>query len=278
MEPGVFLAVLGAAAIHAAWNALIKSGRDRWQGMLLLTATQGAMAAALAAVLPFPDWAAWPWLLASGFFHTFYKLFLISAYQHGDLSRVYPIARGAAPVMVLCIGLVLGSDVIAWGEATGILLVSAGILAMAQGAVAGGEGRALVPFALGSAACTAGYSLADGLGARVSGQASAYVAWLFVLDVLFFSACTLLAGRAAAFRASPADWRRGLAAGALSLASYGIVVWAMTRAPIALVAALRETSVLFAMLIGVFWMGERAGRAKLAAGLAILAGIVLMRL
>ncbi len=278
MSIGVFFAVLTAALIHATWNALIKTGADRYQGMLLLTLTQGVMALAMVFVFPIPAKEAWPWLLGSGFFHTFYKLFLSAAYQRGDLSRVYPIARGAAPVMVLAMGWLLATDVILPMEMLGILLVSGGILLLAHGVWHSGETRSLVPFALGSAACTAGYSIVDGLGARVSGTASGYVAWLFVLDAAFFSVCTLASGRQAAFVATSRLWMLGALVGGLSLAGYWIVVWAMTVAPIALVSALRETSVLFAMGIGVVLMGEKAGISKGFAALLIFGGIAAIRL
>ncbi len=278
MSLGVLFAVLTAALIHATWNAVIKTGADRYQGMLLLTLTQGVMALAMVFWFPLPAREAWPWLLGSGFFHTFYKLFLSAAYQRGDLSRVYPIARGAAPVMVLAIGWSLATDVIFPLEIAGILLVSGGILLLAHGVWNSGETRSLVPFALGSAACTAGYSIVDGLGARVSGTASGYVAWLFVLDAAFFTVCSLVSGRKAAFVATPKQWMIGALVGGLSLAGYWIVVWAMTQAPIALVSALRETSVLFAMGIGVVLMGEKFGLGKGIAALLIVGGIVAIRL
>ncbi len=278
MSASVFFAVLAAALIHATWNALIKTGSDRYQGMLLLTLTQGGMALVMLFLFPIPAKAAWPWLMGSGFFHTFYKLFLTAAYHRGDLSRVYPIARGAAPVLVLAMGWALATDVILPLEILGILLVSGGILLLAHGVWNSGETPSLVPFALGSAACTAGYSIVDGLGARVSGTASGYVAWLFVLDAAFFSACTLVSGRRLAFVATSRQWKIGALVGALSLAGYWIVVWAMTAAPIALVAALRETSVLFAMGMGVVLMGERAGLSKGLAAVLIVGGIVAIRL
>jgi drug/metabolite transporter (DMT)-like permease len=277
MTAGIFLAVMGAAFLHAAWNALVKVGGSRLQAMLLLTIVQGGIGAAIAATRPLPAGEVWGWLAASGLFHSAYKFFLAYAYDHGDLSRVYPIARGAAPLIVLAAGALILSDRLGSHEVAGIVVLGLGILTMAAGALRAGESRRLVPYALGSACATAGYSLVDGLGARVSGDATAYVAWLFVFDVLFFSLFTRAAWGAAPFRADAGTWMRGGAAAAASYGAYAIAVWAMTVAPIALVSALRETSILFAVLIGWFVFGERLDRTKaLAAGL-IVGGVMLTR-
>ena len=181
-------------------------------------------------------------------------------------------------MLVLAIGWLLATDVVLPLQMIGVLVVSGGILLLAHGVWHRGETRSLLPFALGSAACTAGYSIVDGLGARLSGTASGYVAWLFVLDAVFFSIWTLVSGRSLAFVASSRQWKVGLLVGGLSLAGYWIVVWAMTLAPIALVSALRETSVLFAMGMGMVLMGERAGLSKGLAALLIVGGIVAIRL
>ena len=278
MEFHVFLAVMFAAVMHASWNAVIRSGGNRYQGMLLLTVTQGAMGLLMALFMPMPSGVVWLWVLGSGVFHTGYKLFLAAAYQHGDLSRVYPIARGAAPMMVVIVGFILLPDSVQAKEYLGIGLIGAGVMMMAQGVFASGETRTLIPLALGSAACTAGYSMVDGMGARVAGNATMYTAWLFIFDALIFSSVTAVTRGRAVFMATRKAWLVGALAGALSLTTYWIVVWAMTVAPIALVAAVRETSVLFAVLIGIFWMREKASRGKFIAALVIVFGIVVIRL
>ncbi len=277
MSLTVFLAVLFAAILHAGWNAVIRSGVDRFQGMLILTVTQGIMGCVMAMFAPMPSGQAWMWLIASGLFHTAYKLFLASAYQRGDLSRVYPIARGAAPMMVVLVGLVLLSDRIAGQEYLGIALIGIGVMLMAQGVFGSGEARSLIPLALGSAACTAGYTIVDGVGARVMGSATGYTAWLFVFDLVFFSVFSAAIKGRRVFVASRQRWTTGTLAGGMSLVTYWIAVWAMTVAPIALVAAVRETSVLFAVIIGVVWMKERANIGKWIAALVILAGVVTLR-
>ncbi len=278
MTFGVFLAVLFAAFLHAGWNALIKRGSSKLTSMLVMTLVQGGIGAAIAASRALPAGEVWLWLIASGLFHSVYKLFLAFAYDNGDLSRVYPIARGAAPLFVLMIGAVLLEDRIQALEYAGISVLGVGIILMARGVFLSDESRRLVPMALGSAMATAGYSLVDGLGARVAGDAITYVAWLFVFDaMLFLPVCLGLRGLDV-LRASRSTWTHGALASVGSYGAYAIAVWAMTQAPIALVTALRETSILFAVLIGWVVFGERMNRGKATASALIIGGVILTRL
>lgn len=278
MSLSVFLAVLGAALLHAGWNALIKLGRDKLSGMFVMSSAQGLMGLAVLVFLPLPADGAWFWLLLSTLLHSAYKAFLTLAYERGDLSRVYPIARGTAPMLVALAGAVLLADPVSGREYTGIFLVGCGIILMARGVFTQGESRRLIPFALASALMTAGYSLADGMGARIAGNATIYVTWMFFLDGILFGLWALWRRGGALVAIRPRAWGLGVLAGAASFAAYWIVVAAMTRAPIALVTALRETSVLFAVLIGVLFFRERAERGKLVAAGLIVAGVVLTRL
>ena len=278
MTFGVFLAVLFAAFLHAGWNALIKLGTSKLTSMLILTLVQGAIGAGIAASRALPEGEVWIWLMASGVLHSIYKLFLAFAYDNGDLSRVYPIARGAAPLMVMLIGAAILADTVEALEYAGIVVLGAGILLMARGVFRSNESRRLVPLALGSAMATAGYSLVDGLGARVSGDAVTYVAWLFVFDAgLFLPICLAMRGTAV-LGANRRAWFLGSLASLGSYGAYAIAVWAMTQAPIALVTALRETSILFAVLIGWTLFGERMDRGKAIAAALIVSGVVLTRL
>lgn len=278
MTLNVFFLVLFAAFLHAGWNALIKTGASKVTSMLILTLVQGGAGLAIAMTRPWPAAEVLPWLAASGVFHAGYKLFLAFAYEHGDLSRVYPIARGAAPVLVTIISALFLIDAIAPGEYLAIAVLSAGIGLMAHGAFASGESVRLLPLALGSALMTAGYSLVDGLGARVSGDAMMYVGWLFVLDAALFTPILLALRGLPVLQASRRDWALGAVAAAASYSAYAIAVWAMTEAPIALVAALRETSILFAVLIGWLVLGDRMDRIKVFASILIVLGVVVMRL
>ncbi len=278
MSIGVLAAVLFAAFLHAAWNAIIKLGASKMTSMLIMTLVQGALGLAIALTRTIPSAEVWLWLLASGIFHSAYKLFLAYAYEQGDLSRVYPIARGAAPMVVLAISALFLSDVLGRWELIGVVTLGFGILLMAQGVFGSDERIRLVPLALGSAAMTAGYSIVDGLGARVSGDATTYVAWLFVLDAMFFTPVCLALRGTGVVVANRHVWTMGSLAAVASYGAYAIAVWAMTVAPIALVAALRETSILFAVLIGWLVFGERMGGQKAAAAILIVGGVALTRL
>jgi drug/metabolite transporter (DMT)-like permease len=274
----IFLSVLFAAFLHALWNALIKVGVSKVTGMLIMTLVQGGAALLIALTRPWPAAEVLPWLAASGLFHAGYKLFLAFAYEQGDLSRVYPIARGGAPMVVTGISALFLADVIAPIEYGGILILGTGIAVMARGAFTNGESRRLVPLALGSALMTAGYSLVDGLGARISGDAVMYVGWLFALDALLFTPICIALRGTVVLRARRRDWLMGGLAAAASYCAYAIAVWAMTQAPIALVAALRESSILFAVLIGWLAFGDRMDRGKASAAGLIVLGMALTRL
>lgn len=271
-------AVLGAAFLHAAWNGLIRTGASRVHAMMVLSAVQGSIGLVLALTRPLPGAEVLPWLVASGLIHSAYKTFLTFAYEHGDLSRVYPLARGTAPLIVLVAGGLFLGESLTPAEVAGIALLGLGILLLASGVFTSGESRRLLPYAFGASLATAGYSMIDGLGARVAGDPTAFVGWMFVLDGLIFaSAMTALRGRSA-WTGRGRVWGVGSMGAAASYASYAIVVWAMTQAPIALVAALRETSIVFGVLIGWQLLGERMTRTKaLSAGL-ILLGVVVTRL
>jgi drug/metabolite transporter (DMT)-like permease len=278
MSIGVFLAVLFAALLHASWNAIIKFGEDKMQGMIILSIAHGLIGLCVTLVFPAPAPEAWGWLGASVLFHLVYKFCLTTAYRFGDLGRVYPLARGTAPAIVLAVGFFILPDEITALQIAAVVLLAFGIVQMARGVFAMGESRRLLPFALGSALGTAGYSISDGMGARASGDASGYVGWLFMGDAVLFTLWGLRRRGLGTLPRSGRIWALGLAAGAGSVGAYWIAVWAMTVAPIALVTALRETSVMFAVLIGMAVLGERADARKLIAAVFIVAGVILIRI
>lgn len=278
MSFGILLAVLGSAFLHALWNALIKTGTSRLGAMIILSIGEVPIGLAVAAFCPLPAPEVWKWVLMAGCAHFFYKSFLTYAYDHGDLSRVYPIARGAAPLIVAIFGTVLLADHLTLHEFAGIAILGFGILLMAQGIFSNGENRKMLPYALGSACATATYTMLDGTGARVAGDAIGYVAWVFVADGLLF-ATGMLAWKG--LDVLPRDrkaWGTGMLAAAASYGAYGVSVWAMTKAPIAVVAAVRETSILFAVLIGWLVFGEKMTRGKALAACVIVSGVILTRL
>jgi drug/metabolite transporter (DMT)-like permease len=279
LDTVVFLAVLGAAVMHAGWNAIVKVGLDRFSSILLLSMVQGVMALVLLPFFAVPLAAAWPWVAASALLHIGYKLFLIRAYQHGDLSQVYPLARGTAPLIVALVGAIWLGETMTAGKTAAVAAIALGVIVMSR---SGGSldrlPRKALLYALGTACFTAAYTLVDGVGARIAETASGYVLWMFAGDALGMAGFALATRGRGVFRRLLPAWRGGLAAGGLSLGSYWIAIWAFTLAPLALVAALRETSVLFAMLIGVFLLGERANPWRWVSAGLILGGVALMRL
>ncbi|NQW10562.1 MAG: EamA family transporter [Alphaproteobacteria bacterium] len=279
MEFPVFLAVLAAAVMHAGWNAVIKLDLDRFSAILLLALMQSGLAAGLLLFVDWPGLDAWGWILVAGCLHAGYKIFLIRAYQHGDLGQVYPIARGTAPLIVAVFGaLVLGEALSVLASAS-VIAIGGGVMLMAMKGGAGPRmSRQTLVYALITAGFTASYTMVDGVGARLAGTASGFAMWMFVADGVVMVLYALAVRGPVAFRGLRASWRPGLIAGALSLGSYWIAIWAMTQAPIAMVAALRETSVLFAILIAALVLREPTGPWRWGAGGLIVAGVVLMRL
>jgi drug/metabolite transporter (DMT)-like permease len=242
--------------------------------ILCLGLAQAAIALALLPVFGLPPRAAWPWVLAGSALHSGYKLALMRAYGHGDLSQIYPLSRGGAPLIVAVAGALFLGETMDGARTAAVVAIAGGIMLMAG---KGGLTRAGLFWALVTAAFTAAYTLADGIGARVAGSASAFILTMIVLDGAIMLAFGLAArGRAGLVALLPA-WRSGAAAGAMSLGAYWIVIWAFTQAPLAMVAALRETSVLFAILIAAIWLKEKPDARRWVAGGLIVAGVALMR-
>lgn len=278
MDLFVFACVVFAALLHAGWNAIIKLGVSKPQSMLVLSVGHAALSLPVAIYFGPPQGAIWLWVFGSGLIHVAYQLFLGYAYEQGDISRVYPIARGGAPMIVLVFSALVLSDTLTFFETGGILVLGAGIFLMARGIFSNGESGRLLLFALGSAAATAGYSIVDGLGAREMGNAVAYVAWVMIASGIMFIPAVIALQGASVLRVPGSAWGPGCLAAAMSLLAYAIVVWAMTQAPIALVTALRETSIFFAVLIGWFFLGDRIDRPKVVAAIFIVGGALLTRL
>jgi len=275
---GVTFAVLGAALLHATWNALIKSGRDPLLDMALFTlagCVLGALVALVLQVAP-PERASWPYLAASTAVHVGYYAALVGAYRAGDLSHGYPIMRGSAPLLTgLGTWLLLGES-LSVAALLGVLLICGGVLSLSL--AGGGASRRATAWALANAIIIAIYTLADGAGVRVAGGADRYVVWLFVLHGLPFGLGVLAIQRGALVRHAALHWQRCFAGAALSGLSYGIALWAMTQAPIAIVAALRETSVIFAALIGAWFLKEGHLGQRLSGAAIVLAGLVALKL
>lgn len=274
----VFAAVLLGAALHASWNAIVKGGPDKLLATILVAAASGLVALAFLPFLALPARAAWPFIACSAVVQVLYFTLVAGAYRATDMSRAYPLMRGLAPSLVAVFGaLVLGQHLPPAGW-LGVALVSAGVFAMAFAVTGGVAGsRRGTAFALANAAVIASYTLVDGAGVRVSGSAVAYSMWLFVL-ALPLVGWALLARRADFAAFARANLWRGVVGGIGNLGSYAIALWAMTRAPVAMVAALRETSILFGMAIAGLVLHERIGPARLGCAALIVAGAVSLRL
>jgi drug/metabolite transporter (DMT)-like permease len=280
MESFVFAAVLFAAACHAGWNALIKVGLDP-----LFTTTLIALGAAVVslACLPLagmPAPAAWPWLIASAIIHLLYFAALIESYRFGDLGQVYPLARGSAPLMTAIVSAALIGEHLSVRGWSGIVTLGAGVLLLSA---RGGHDvmqldRRAVGYALLTALAICAYSVTDGIGARVSQNPRAYVLWLLVANAVVLVPYGLRRDWKGVSATIRQFWLRGLVGGALQALSYGIVLWAMTLAPIAIIAGLRETSVLFGAVIAILVLKEPLRPARIVAAALIACGLVLIRL
>lgn len=273
------MVVLAAAVLHASWNALVKSGGDPYLRLAVVNLTHTLAVLPLLPFVGFPAAEAWPWLLGSVATHLAYYFFLAAGYRVGDLSHVYPIARGMAPPLVALGGLLVAGETLSpWGLGA-IVLVCCGIWLVASGRTGDGLPRAGRPLllALGTGATIAAYTVCDGMGGRLSGDVLAYIVWLFLLDGWPFALLILLRRGTAGLRTSlPQAWKPAVGGGMMSVAAYGLVIWAMTTAPLAYVSALRETSVLLAAAIGTLLLGEPFGRRRmLAAGLVVIGVAVL---
>ena len=283
----VVAAVLGGALLHAGWNALVKSSGDKPLDTALVHLMGALVALPFALVAGLPAPAAWPYIGASLVIHIGYYVALAGAYQHGELGMTYPIMRGFAPLLVA-----LGSAAVvgeapsasAWAGIVGITLGVA-LVGLAHPGEALHHGKAL-GYAFANAAIIALYTFVDGLGVRtevrVGGEVARYVLWLFVLDGIAYPLGVWWrrtpAARAQALAYARQRWPVAALGGSASIGSYAIALWAMTRAPVASVAALRETSVLFAAVLGTMLLGERFGVQRALGTVVIVVGVIALRL
>ena len=280
MDAFVFAAVLFAAACHAGWNAAIKRGLDPLATTVLISLGAGVVALALAPFSGLPAAPAWPWVMASVVIHLVYFAALIESYRAGDMGQVYPLARGSAPLMTAALSPLVVNEAVDVIAFVGIAVLASGVflLSLRGGREFARINRRAVGFALLTAVTICGYSLVDGIGARRAGSANAYTVALFTGIGPVMLAYALARGGFGAIAVMGRHWGTGLAGGALQVGSYGIAIWAMTVAPIAIVAALRETSVLFGALIAVVILKEPLRPPRMVAALLIVAGLVLIRL
>lgn len=277
MTNTVFLVVLIAAFMHAGWNALIKERGDRFFSISVLGVAQGLIALFFLPFTALPQGETWAWILASAALHTGYKLFLIRAYTAGDLGQVYPLARGTAPLLSSLVALFVLHETLGPYLWAGVVTLSIGIgfMSMKGGGAIAGLGRKAVLWALATSVFISGYTIVDAVGARGADSPSSYIAWMFVFDGFTIGVVYAFV-RQGRIRAVVREIPFGLLAALLSLGSYWLVIWAMTQAPI--VAALRESSILFALAISTLFLRERTSGWRIGSALMILAGVALMRI
>ncbi len=279
MDAIVFLAVIVAAGLHATWNALAKGGGDKHLSMAAVVLGHVPIAIIALPFVPLPTIESWPYILAGIVLHSGYQLFLLHAYRLGDLTQVYPIARGTAPLLVAGISILFLDVELERIEVAGVVVIGAGIISL--GLVRQQDG--LRNFAAGGLALItgcfiAGYSLIDGIGARLAGTSLGFYCWLTLGNAALFAAYLSLAKPGTLQRIPSSAGLIFILGGSASFLAYALVIWSFTHAPIALVTALRETSIVFALAIGVIFLKEKLNITKLATTFVTLLGAALLRL
>lgn len=279
MTTGVFAMVLGAAVLHAAWNALVKVNADRLVMIAIMMMSQVAVALLVVPFVAVPTPESWPYIWASTVLNTAYCVFLIKAYRYGDLSHVYPISRGSAPLIVAVISVAIVGETLTRQAGLAVVVIALGImsLTLTRGADGFRDPRAML-YALGTGLFIAGYTVVDGLGARLAESAHSYTFWVHLFNGVPITLLALYLRRGQIVLSLRKAWKLGVLGGMLSLLAYWIVIWAMTQAPMALVSAVRETSMVFAVLFGVFVLKERLDLARLASIGTTLIGTVMLKL
>ncbi|MDR1660009.1 MAG: DMT family transporter [Desulfovibrio sp.] len=280
MSASVIAIILGSAMLHAVWNAIIKGGTDK-----LLETSLKALGGALFMLcfmpfLPLPAPASWPFLAGTASIHLFYYLFMAHAYKSSDMSYVYTLMRGSSPLFTAFFTVCIMGHSLSPGGWAGVALLSSGILVMASDSLRRGDFRmAPTALALANSLVIMGYTVMDGSGVRLAGEPLAYICWVSFLNcfpITIFALCRR--GPKACFGYLKTRWKCGITGGVCSAVAYGLVVWCMNRAPISQVAALRETSVVFGMLLAVVFLKEKMTPSRVTAVFTVLIGAAVMRL
>lgn len=279
MSPAIFFTVILAAALHAGWNAMVKGGADKYLSTASVVVGQALFAIPTLFFVPAPDPSSFMLLLAGIGLHLGYQFFLMASYNAGDLTQVYPLARGSAPLIVAVVSVVFLGLALQPVELAAIAVIGLGIMSIALvGKRDGLHNRKAAALALATGCFIAAYSLVDGLGARQAGTALGYYGWLTIGNAVAFCAIAAVTRPSALKRVPREGLRLALLGGGASFAAYALVIWSFTQAPIALVTALRETSIVFALLIGVFVLKEKLSLAKVLSTMMVLTGVLMTRL
>jgi drug/metabolite transporter (DMT)-like permease len=276
LDPLPLLLVLVSALMHAGWNLIAKLGSDRLVAMALIKAPNLVMAVALLLLVPLPAPASWPFLALSIGVNCLYFYFLINAYRSGDLSLAYPVARGVGPILVLAFAALAAGESPSGSAIAGVLVICGSIFALGLERGATRAHYETILWAAGVGFCIAIYTVCDGLGGRRSGSPVGYVAALNIGTGIAVCGVTLALRGNALKEGLRKNWRNGTLGGVMMLASYGIVVYAMTLAPLAYVAALRESSVVFAAILGAIFLREPFGAKRIVAAAGVCCGISIL--
>ncbi|OKJ99685.1 hypothetical protein AMK26_27160 [Streptomyces sp. CB03234] len=279
MTPLVATAVLIAAVTHAGWNAIAHHIKDQLLSFTLISGGGALIGAVAACFVPLPAAAAWPYLILSAALHVGYMALLMRSFTLGDFGQMYPIARGTAPLVVTVLAALLVDELPDGLQLTGVAVACAGLMGLALWGIRGTGGRPPWPAilaALATGLAIAGYTVVDGVGVRASGTPLGYIAWLMLVQGLAIPAYTLHRRRTALAAQLRPHAARGLLGAALSVSAYALVLWAQTRAPLAPVAALRESSIIVGAAIGALLFKERFGAPRIAAAGLMVVGIGLM--
>ena len=272
----VFCILLFAALLHASWNAIVKASGDKMYAAIGVSGSAALIALVMLPFAPQPALVSAPYLLASCALQVVYTVLVAKTYQISDMSQTYPLMRGTAPLLVALISVMVLGDHLSWLAWSGIGVICLSILAMAMNGRM--QSRKGIWLALLNACFIAGYTLVDGTGVRLSDTALGYTLWTFFMNGFCLLSWAMVARRREASSYLRLHWKKGLLGGVGTMGSYGLALWAMTQAPLAVVAALRETSILFGALIAFVLLKEKVAGLRIAAALGIAAGAILLRL
>lgn len=275
----VILIVLLAALLHAGWNFLIKRSDDKHLSMSAVVFGHLPFAVCALLFAPWPKPDSLPYILTGAVLHAGYQLFLIASYRTGDLSHVYPLARGVAPLIVAGASVAFLGAHLSRAELAAVAMIGIGIMSLAFVRRSDGmRNRRAALLAVVTGGFIAAYSLVDGLGARAAGTTLGFFGWLSIINTLLFTVAMRIIRPGTVTRLICGNWQLSLGVGGASFGAYAMVIWAFTVAPIALVTALRETSILFALFLGALFLNERLDRMKWLATLLTVLGVLMLRL
>ena len=278
MPLNIFLAIILAAFLHAVWNAMVKNEDNKYLAITAIVLGHVPVSVLIILLTPIPSVESIPFIILSALLHIGYEWYLLSAYRFGDLTKVYPIARGTAPILITIVSLIFLGVALSNFEILGIFIISLGILSLSLQRGEGFKNRSAIIYALVTGFFIMGYSITDGYGARASNSFLSYMSWSFILNATIFPIILKINNKSEVITKVFKEGKKiFFIGGTISYIVYGIVVWSFTQAPIALVTTLRETSIIFALLIGILFLKEKFTFLKAIATFIIFFGVVLLK-